>query len=229
MKKIIVCGDSYMTPSHILPNTHFAELLRDHYKCELTVYARGGMSNVGICLQIEQAIKDEPDLILYNITSYDRIEVPLKDADIDIQNVIYEEKLSYSTHSGEMNKKDPLLISDTLYGMLEMIGKYENVPNIDEIKSSLKGYFNNLYQHTWKEYTDTLCLYATLHKLSQTKIKNFALIYHVEPFVRKFPFVSKSSIIPLSAKPIPQGDPGYHTDIETQQDIFNLLNNVYLT
>ena len=223
MKKIIVCGDSYMTPSHILPNTHFAELLRDHYDCELTVYARGGMSNVGICLQIEQAIKESPDLILYNTTAHDRIEIPLKDDDIDIQNVIYEEELSYSTHSGEMNKKDPLLISDTLWSMLKTDGKYENVPNIDEIKSSLKRYFNNLYQHKWKEYIDTLCLYATLHKLSQTKIKNFALVHHIEPFAYRYPFIPKSSIVHLVKPPIPKDDPGYHTDIETQQKIFKLI------
>jgi len=226
MKKIIVCGDSYMTPSHILPNTHFAELLRDHYNCELTVYARGGMSNVGICLQIEQAIKDNPDLILYNTTAYDRIEVPLKDDYIDIQNVIYEEKLSYSTHSGEMNKKDPLLISDTIYGMLEMVGKYENVPNIDEIKSSLKGYFNNLYQHAWKEYTDTLCLYATLHKLSQTHIKTLSFTHHADIFIHKFPFVPSSSIVQFDPYRQPENDPGYHTDIETQQKIFKLITHL---
>lgn len=226
MKKIIVCGDSYMTPSHVLPNTHFAELLRDHYKCELTVYARGGMSNLGICLQLEQAIKDSPDLILYNTTAYDRIEVPLKDDDIDIQNVLYQEQCSYSTYSDEMNKKDPILISDTLYGILEMGNSYENVPNINEIKRSLKDYFNNLYQHRWKEYTDTLCLYATLHKLQQSKIKSYAMIYNVESFVHKFPFVSGSSIIPLSLKPIPENDPGYHTDTETQQNIFELIKQL---
>ena len=226
MKKIIVCGDSYMTPSHILPNTHFAELLRDHYNCELTVYARGGMSNVGICLQIEQAIKDNPDLILYNTTAYDRIEVPLKDDDIDIQNVIYEEGHSYSTHSNEMNKNEPRLISDTLYSMLEMDHKYNNVPNIDEIKRSLKDYFNNLYQHKWKEYTDTLCLYATLYKLSQTHIKTLSFTHHADMFIHKFPFVPSSSIVQFDPYRQPENDPGYHTDIETQQKILKLITHL---
>ena len=94
---------------------------------------------------------------------------------------------------------------------------------VTEIKTSK---INDINLNRWKEYTDTLCLYATLHKLSQTNIKTLALTHHAEIFVHNFPFIPKSSILHLIRPVAPESDPGYHTDIETQQKIFKLVRHL---
>ena len=60
---------------------HFADLYVKSKNFDYVNFAHGGDSNFLIRLQIEQAIKFKPDYVLVGATSYDRIEVPLKEFD----------------------------------------------------------------------------------------------------------------------------------------------------
>lgn len=75
MKNLAAVGDSFMSLDGDHPNTHFSELLRDKYKCNLSNYARGGGSNHLIYLQIKEILyKTEtlPDFIICGFTSFNR-------------------------------------------------------------------------------------------------------------------------------------------------------------
>ena len=75
MKKIIVCGDSFMSPVvGDYAGTHFSEIVAKEINYELVAYSRGGMSNGGICIQVKSAIEAKPDLILVGTTYFDRLE-----------------------------------------------------------------------------------------------------------------------------------------------------------
>ncbi len=227
-KKMIVCGDSYMTPAVAHPNTHFAELTAKVLDYELIVYSRGGMSNLGICLQIEEAVSNKPDLILFNTTSYDRTEIPLKPPseecyDYTMQDIIYRERNSFSTYSGITGKKGPNLISDSMYSILTY-NLYDDIPDIDYKTEGIKKYFETIYDFGWERIKDMMCLYASIHKLHESKIPyvyNFPENEILEycPFIdEKFTLLDKANDLPVGVK-----DPGYHTTIESQYLMSRML------
>lgn len=73
--------------------THFSEIVAASLNAELQCYAKLGASNFVIRLQIDEAIKQNPDLILIGFTSVDRIEVPLNQYHLNkgIKNIKYSD------------------------------------------------------------------------------------------------------------------------------------------
>ena len=69
MKRLIICGDSFMSPRTFHKDKHFAEIFSNTLGFELTSYARSGFSNGGIVIQLSEAIRQKPDLILFNLTN----------------------------------------------------------------------------------------------------------------------------------------------------------------
>ena len=110
MKKMFVCGDSFMTPAWEAPDLHFSEILSKKINYDLKTYARGGMSNGGICIQIESAIKKQADLIILNTTMADRLEIPIipgegiPDTAINIDHILYNHPQSLSSYDPELNQ-----------------------------------------------------------------------------------------------------------------------------
>lgn len=222
-KKMIVCGDSYMTPVITYPNTHLAELTADVLDYHLTVYARGGMSNLGICLQIEEAIKKKPDLILFNTTHYDRTEIPLNLTKFDrftidrnpytMQDIIYEEQNSVSTYLKETNKNGPNFISDTLHRLLKDKDCYKNVKDIPYIRQAVRYYFEFLHDPVWQRQKDLWSLYACIHRLHESKIP-YVYLFPEKPVLEYCPFIDEKHTL-LNKKevslPTNEEDPGYHT------------------
>jgi hypothetical protein len=68
--------------------THFSELLAEKLGYELIVYAKPGSSNGGICVQIEEAIRSKPDLIIFGQTVADRIEFKVAENPKEFSGVI---------------------------------------------------------------------------------------------------------------------------------------------
>jgi len=104
MKKIAVCGCSFMTSSRnayqkvrgqdwnedfpieetdyikkekeiYFHNPHFTDIFAEKYKLEVINYAEGGASNLMIRQQIDKAIESKPDLVILGATSPNRHEV----------------------------------------------------------------------------------------------------------------------------------------------------------
>lgn len=80
MTHIVVCGDSYCSAEYNGPRDHFSQILEDDYGYRVTNLARGGMSTVGICFQIREAIALAPDIIIYNTTTPDRVNIVMNDS-----------------------------------------------------------------------------------------------------------------------------------------------------
>lgn len=230
-----------MSSSPETPGLHFSEIVSESIGYDLYNIARGGMSNGGIIAQLEFALGFNPDLIIYNSTSPDRIEFPTKDNSgikLDASHISYPYKSSTSSSLKFLNN-DNRMISDTLSG----IGSWFDNDFIKDLygndcadiagkRDSVKSYIEHLYCPQWKIQTDTLLFYAISHKIFSRRIKfifmsdalgcipeikwleekNIGYSYEKLIYVRKT-HVEKEFI---------SGDfkdPGYHTTPETQKEI----------
>lgn len=73
--KIISCGCSFMSIDPHCYGTHFSEIIADKLNSDYACYAKFGSTNFAIRLQIEEAIKQKPDLILIGFTGESRLDV----------------------------------------------------------------------------------------------------------------------------------------------------------
>jgi hypothetical protein len=103
---IAVCGESHCAASTVdLKETglrgHFSQILEDQYGYKVLHFAHGGFSNTGILFQIQEAVKHQPDVIVYNKTWASRITIKLKDGfrpDDGLRNFVYFNPHMPSTH-----------------------------------------------------------------------------------------------------------------------------------
>lgn len=240
-KKLFVCGDSWMSSSPETPGLHFSEIVSKSIDYDLYNIARGGMSNGGICAQIEFAIKFRPDLIIYNSTFPDRIEFPTKDntgINLDASHIAYMYKTSTSSELNFFNK-DIRMISDTLSGMGSWFpkdfleGLYgDSCKDIGKKQEAIKTYIEHLYCHQWKSQMDKLLLYSVTHKLLSSKI-NFIFMCDSLGALAQIPWIETKNMgysydLLLNKRDLHIEkyfgsknfkDPGYHTTVETQAEI----------
>jgi hypothetical protein len=75
-KKLIVCGDSYQTPSlkQQYVKTHWSEILADRLSLELLTFAYQGQSNTVITYQILDAVKHKDAIVVISPSAGIRIE-----------------------------------------------------------------------------------------------------------------------------------------------------------
>jgi hypothetical protein len=249
MKKLYICGDSFMTPSPETPGQHFSEILSTKIGYDLTILSRGGMSNGGICVQLEHAIEKNADFIIVNTTLIDRLEIPINpigstlyghESDVTLDNILYKHQQSISSFDPEKNK-DPKMISDTIQSMLPdyPYTQYEDtVPNLSTIKENVKLYFANLYDHNWKLKIDTWCVYAMLHKLEESKIPYLLILDDLKIKDKCSWLNEKNTTVEKQQwwnacqknikaynkrNPIKFKDPGYHTLPLDQENLANTL------
>jgi hypothetical protein len=240
MKKMLVTvGDSWMCPDIRHPNTHFSEIISQKLNYDLLVYAREGMSNGGICIQIESAIKLKPDLILVGLTTTDRLEWPINDKPItefSVENIVYKHKNSVSSHVSYVSQ-DPILVSTNIYE-LDNPRFYENNFSFDnyakERQESLKHYLSYLYHSDWKKQIDRWCLYAVLHKLELSGISYMIVFNFSESGERQW-ILENCSWLNESTymvdynifNPNQMLLPSYHTDYKQQEIIAeSILKNI---
>lgn len=240
-KKLFVCGDSWMSSSPETPGSHFSEIIAKNIGYDLYNIARGGMSNGGIIAQLEFALGFIPDLIIYNSTSPDRIEFPTKDNSgikLDASHISYQYKSSTSSSLNFFNN-DNRIISDTLSGIgfwfddafiKDLYGN--DCSNIVDKRNAVKNYIEHLYCPQWKLQMDTLLFYAISHKIfSQgTKFIFMADALGCIPEIRwleeKNIGYSYEKLVHTRNAHIEKEfghenftDPGYHTTVQTQEEI----------
>jgi hypothetical protein len=242
MKKIIVCGDSYMSPV-VGPNagTHFSELVARYLGYELIAYSRGGMSNGGICIQIDTAInlKDKPDLILVGTTSFNRIEWPITLEPVEkftVNDLVYADHKTFLSSSYDWLDKSPKMISTV---MRDIWGNYKNCayykfdPLIEHRVRALYRYFELLHYPDWKREQDKLMLYAILHKLHMSNIPYIICYEGIRYFAKEFPWLTETNChnyaFPKFAEVLDntpathETDPGYHSLPTCQQTFAEYL------
>lgn len=211
MKKLAICGDSWMTPTINEKGTHFSELLSNHYNCELIPLSRGGCSNGAICVQIDQAIELKADFIIIGATSSDRIEIPLNESRLlneflnswkkifstipEYKSNQYDKKrllanFSYKKHPdlSSLNEfmKDPVLITESISNLIFPERQINNFYDIKkETIEALKQYVINLYDIKFKKQIDCWCISNQLKKLYYEKKINF-LFFPSQLFTKEY-------------------------------------------
>lgn len=241
---IVVCGDSFMSPVvGKYANTHFSELLAKELGYKLICLSRGGASNGAIGLQITEAIKLNPTLILYGITSPDRIEVNATDdpyhtlnRPIDIRDVIYSHSTSLSSHDKSLNVT-ATLISDTLLPMVDpghpanIKTSYASVKDIDAKTEAIKQWFSHVYHAEWKRQQDTWMMYGVVHLLHSSGIPYLKVHDLMQDTVPTPEWSTVPGVIvdkelfPEIYDPSPDA-PLYHTSPESQLIIMHKIEKI---
>ena len=191
MKKILgICGDSFMSSD--LPDRvngsygkHFTEILGKMLNCDVVTYARGGISNQSIRLQIDEIIKHKPHHIIIGTTSPDRIEIPVDDLSVvnlwdklsnhkfkpsnGLYNIVYEGFENQSLLHENFKKIKPTMYSQTLSAILDIFEEQIWVSSkhrlSKETSDAVRLYFQNLYDMEWKRQQDTWIISEGLYKL----------------------------------------------------------------
>lgn len=217
MKTLYVCGDSFLTPSALYPNTHFTEIISEKLGYELKVLAHGGMSNNGICLQIEAAIANNASFVIASPTYYDRTEIPILDKSVkyDASDLFYYG----STYSNYDSTIDHALFSDSIISLLSESNneRFAKIPSMTEKINTLKDYLVNLYNPIWKGQQDTWALYTAFHKLHMSNIPYIIVLDRMNITAEFKWLTEKNNTLPFGdiAHLVNDGtikvDPGYHT------------------
>jgi hypothetical protein len=243
MKKLAICGDSWMTPTLSHPDTHFSEIIAKHYNVELLALSRGGCSNGAICLQIEESIKQNADFVIIGATTPDRIEIPLPKNKLPklflenwsifgsantrfgkykknrgLSNISYDRHPDLSTQNNFMT--DPVLISESLNNLLwpeNNINNYYSLPK--ETIESLFAFVSNLYDPAFKRQIDCWCISNALRKL-QDNNTNFLFLKNSlfnNEFLEDITWIPQKNIANIHRMYVyEEGSPVYHTLPQTQ-------------
>lgn len=241
MFKLGICGDSWMSPVSFPTeyiDTHFSQLICKEQNWQLEWYARPGSSNGGICTQIEQAINDKVDLILFGTTTYNRIEYTLETILDKDPSHIWEgcKNLTLENIAPPSNKyKDQdnsyEIISDNLMAILQKQTfidnnkQYTTLSNEDLLKkyNAMRDWFIWIYHPAWKQKLDRWCLHAVCQKLRESKIPYECVIDFVgmpDTYWVDTPILGEEW---LKSYRGPDNGPGYHTTTDNQIVIKNLV------
>jgi len=121
--KIAVCGDSFCTAcTEDLVKTgtgsraHFSQILEDVYHYEVLHLAHGGFSNTAILFQIQEAVNQQVDVIVYNQTWSARFEFVRSGFDDQrgLKNFCYHNLHHPSTHSNFVGRQDAPVLPTTV-------------------------------------------------------------------------------------------------------------------
>lgn len=237
-----------MSPTISFPGKHLTEIFTNELNFDLKVYARSGSSNGGIVIQLHTAISQKPNIIIFNTTSVDRIEIPVKFSnEIDdfytIDNLYHNVPLNNT----EM-PKNPKIWSNSILSLLRKhpfnpnndpyqnhcAENYDEIENLDEKMAAVKTYYKYLYDFTMKNMSDNYMLYGMIHKLHISGIPYMWIHNSLPREFMEYPWMTqKNYLIPKTAslfsegRTTPDKDPGFHTTFETQEKIARLLIEHY--
>lgn len=219
--KLVVCGCSWSAVSVLkdYKGSHFSELLANDLGAELFNFALGGASNFGIRLQLDEAIKIKPDLVIITPTYPDRIELPTDNK--SISNDISLADIYNPWIHKNLNKA--LIRTRTINDLIEKNYQY------------IKEYVAYYYQPAAKTVTDRWIIRDGITQLKQAEIK-----FLIQPQLLWTDHFSAHSFLGAI---VPQKniigndicifdnlvdsdsnfDPGFHTSLETQQLFSNRL------
>ena len=211
--KIVVCGDSFASACTGSPGLHFSELLMDRH--EVINLARGGISNVAIAFQLEQAFKLNPDVLIYTNTGGRRIEVPNNgkrfNKKLGLKNFAYPYMSDASSKSEYVGDITAPVLSDVIECFINEPRGDQNWRISDEMKIAVKYYITYLYDDALKDTVDN---WAIEHWITQHKSKEVLILNLKVVGAAAYEFFKNNRELALTIAT-------YHTDSETQVLIAN--------
>lgn len=230
--KIAVCGCSFNMPvGGAFAGTHWSEILAEELDAELIVFARQGISNNAIRLQINEAIKHDPDWIFINATTPNRIEFATDKNNVVDYELGYDYTLGLANFNYDKNVKTRM-VSETMFSVIKWAehpfrGRPVDADTIEAVKS----YAAFIFDFNWKMQVENWVMDSglwQLHELGKKFIYNQTILneyrnMHSMPdwFVKKY-FVPRSlDLLKLMRDTLAgsDNDPGYHTPPAVQKHI----------
>lgn len=192
-KKLVVCGDSFYSPvssPDSCRGTHFCEVLASNLGWDLVSFAKGACSNQVIRLQIDEAMKESPDLIIIGVTGNDRMEIPVTHRkekgywnlvhsnesafrpQNGLKDILYSTRSDTSQNNLLFQDADPRLVSETLNNLFWYRDDYVDILP-EGIIDILEQWFCSVYDMNWKKLQDTWILSSGFSKLEQNNMPYF--------------------------------------------------------
>lgn len=185
MKKLVTCGDSYMSldspPGEI---KSFLQLYAEHKNFLHISLARAAATCFAIRLQIDNAIERKADFVIVGCTSSDRMDVTIPYSNrndqtnllqapadynvLKLKNILYTGYRSISEFN--IKHKEPLVVSDVITNLLNR--KHETVLS-DQQRQAIKTYVADLHDNNLKRQENYFVISDGLRKLQ----------YHQIPFL----------------------------------------------
>lgn len=241
MKRLFVCGDSFLTPVSKDPykGTHFSEILAEKIGYELVPYSCGGMSNWGIGVQLNTALNSDPlpDLLIFNTTSASRLDYPITYRSTggfpSVDDLLYDPNSKYSKISNKnatiMSRSIPKTYDSDSWIM-------EADPLFYRRYKVIQDYLIFLYHPELKWFVDKNLIESMIFKIIKKNIPFILIMDQLcngampDNFNWLFRHNSKcyykDSYNYISANTINgENDPGYHTSPEFQQELAELVLN----
>lgn len=226
---IAICGDSFLSSSNSHPNTHFGELLAKKINANVHYYSSPGMSNASICAQIDQAIDQKHDLIIFNTTFSGRVEIPFDDT----EEYTYSRKnISTPYLHDDFNKNIRLLSLPLNVDWKNDQIMLSSMEKRNEKVNALIDYINYIYVDNWKKQTDTYLIMGILKKLELSKIDYIWCLDMLQSYTESFDWVNIKNDTRAEFSEIYKKvyvnmdqDPGYHTLPEHQILLSEIIYN----
>lgn len=230
--KIVVCGCSFSSKSNVpgYEGTHWSEVLATKLDAELVNYARQGISNNAIRLQIEEAIKQKPDWVFINATTTDRIEIPTDKRNIAQPELGYDYDLGLANFNYKPDEKTRM-VSETIFSIIEWENNHPCRKFLvdKDTRIAVESYASFMYDLSWRIQVDNWVINSGLWKLydlgikfiyNQTILNEYKETHGLPKWFTERYFVSNDlSLMSLMRKYEGQFDPGYHTSPEEQVKI----------
>ena len=139
--KLAVCGCSFSAAVSSVPGTHWSEILAEHLGAELINFSQRGCSNRVIRLQIDEAIRSSPDLVIVSATTAGRIEWPTASVNRTrtLRDMQYDDNDDHSMKS------------------MNIVSSVSNTPRYittKERKQAIEQYLLHLYDASWQNQID---------------------------------------------------------------------------
>lgn len=216
-----MCGASWACTDSRHPNTHFTELLAEHFICDYENYALPGCSNDVICLQIQQALNDGCDALVVHVEMPDRLTIPYPDKsyhDFTLKNI--KSKFDFKSHPFLASDETKSYISANHVSLLKKTITIGNKDHIkQDYKSAVRKYVDFLYSNSKQSVTDSWMFSYFLHKSVSQSVMLCIIIDQRNPILPHLKNFQKNIIsnnVPFTYRIVSE-DPLYHTDVKSQR------------
>lgn len=223
--KIIVCGDSFNQPDRRFPGEHWSEHLQSTYGHDIINLSLAGASDRVILLQILEAVKLSPDLVVFNVSPHsDRVEFlknSYKAQDINLPSVLEFFDFTSSGHGNHPLTRSPVNIIKAL--------PLSCIEDSNLQKVYLKHWPTQVY-----EVVDKCCALFCIDLLVRKKI-NFLYMHDLTTHIPK---VTEQEVIEYGADihniitsqnfkffRIDLMSPSFHTEVKEQSRFAEYLHN----
>jgi hypothetical protein len=206
---IAVCGESYCTACTVdLIETgsrgHFSQILEDQYGYKILHFAHGGFSNTGILFQIQEAIKHQPNVIIYNKTWASRITIKLKEGfqpELGLKNFVYFDPHMPSTHEPWAGNHEAYILSTVPQGL-----ETHTIVSHEKLQAT-KQYLTEILDYNMQQVIDNWLFEYWHDKITTAGILPFCFNDDVGKIA--YQFSEKNQTI----------DSPFHTDRATQEQV----------